>query len=281
MPYGDLVKQTWQRYGCIDDLKKHECTIEEMEEYEPHIAAGHLIFSGVDYGRILEEAEKEADVILWDGGNNDFSFYKPDFYITVMDPFRPTHSHEYYAGEINVRMSDYLVINKVDSAPRSGVDRVHEEIKMINPKARVQECESPVTVTDPSLVKGKRVLIVEDGPTLTHGGMHLGAGFVAAQNIGVGEIVKPEQYCVGTIKEAYKKYSQISEILPALGYGDNQLKELEKSIANIPCDVVLIGTPIDLTRVIKIKQPSVRVTYDLKETKPGDIISAIKQKLNW
>lgn len=277
MPYGDLVKQTWQRYETLEDLKKHECTIEEMEEYEPHIAAGHIIYSGVDYGEILKRAEKEADVILWDGGNNDLSFYKPDLQITVTDPLRSGHEATFHPGAANLRMADVVVINKVDTASAKEIATVRANIKAMNPKATIIEAESPVTVDNPAAVKGKRVLVVEDGPTLTHGDMHFGAGHVAARKYKAAKIVDPRPYAIGTIKKVYENFKQITDILPAMGYGERQMAELNKTINDVPCDVVIVGTPIDLARHLKFNKPSVRVTYELKERKPGGLKAALKR----
>ncbi|OGR75577.1 MAG: GTPase [Elusimicrobia bacterium GWC2_64_44] len=277
MPYGDLVKQTWQRYETLEDLKKHECTIEEMEEYEPHIAAGHIIYSGVDYGEILKRAEKEADVILWDGGNNDMSFYKPDLQITVTDPLRSGHEATFYPGATNLRMADVVVINKVDTATAKEIAVVRENIKKMNPKAVIIEAESPVTVDNPTAVKGKKVLVVEDGPTLTHGDMSFGAGHVAAKKYKAAKIVDPRPYAIGTIKKVYENFKQITDILPAMGYGDKQMAELNKTINAVPCDVVIVGTPIDLARHLKFNKPSVRVTYELKERKAGGLKAALKK----
>ncbi len=270
MPYGDLVKQKVQRYASIDDLKKHECTIEEMEEYEPHITNGTIIYAGVDYEAILREAEKEADVIVWDGGNNDTSFYRPDLTITVADPHRPGHELSYYAGMTNVLLADVVVINKVESATRENVDTVRNNVMSVNPAATIIEGASPVTVEDESLIRGKRVLVVEDGPTLTHGGMSYGAGVIAAQKFGASELVDPRKWAVDSISETFKKYPKTGTLLPAMGYGDKQVKDLEATINRVDCDTVIIGTPIDLRRVVKIKKPSVRVRYELAEiTKPG------------
>ncbi|PKM99025.1 MAG: GTPase [Elusimicrobia bacterium HGW-Elusimicrobia-3] len=277
MPYGDLVKQTWQRYETLEDLKKHDCTIEEMEEYEPHIAAGHIIYSGVDYGEILKRAEKEADVILWDGGNNDLSFYKPDLQITVTDPLRSGHEATFHPGAANLRMADVVVINKVDTASAKEIATVRANIKAMNPKATIIEAESPVTVDNPAAVKGKRVLVVEDGPTLTHGDMHFGAGHVAARKYKAKAIVDPRPYAVGTIKKVYENFKQITDILPAMGYGERQMAELNKTINAVPCDMVIVGTPIDLARHLKFNKPSVRVTYELKERKPGGLKAALKK----
>ncbi len=275
MPYGDLVKQTWQRYETLEDLKTHKCTIEEMEEYEPHIAAGHIIYSGVDYGEILKRAEKEADVILWDGGNNDMPFYKPDLQIVVTDPLRAGNEASYHPGAVNLRMADVIVINKVDTASAAQVKLVKENIKKMNPKAIIIEAESPVTLD--GAVKGKKVLVVEDGPTLTHGEMSFGAGHVAAKKYKAAKIVDPRPYAVGTIKKVYENFLQITDILPAMGYGDAQMAELKKTINAIPADVVIVGTPIDLAKHLNFNKPSVRVTYQLKERKPA--LKAIVQKL--
>ncbi len=263
MPYGDLDAQKVQRFASLDDLKKHNCTIEEMEEYEPHIVNGVIVYAGVDYEAIIREAEKEADVILWDGGNNDTSFYRTDLYVTVADPHRPGHELRYYPGETNLRLADVVIINKVDSAVKENIDEVRKNTKMVNPTARIIEATSPITVEDPDLIAGKRVLVVEDGPTLTHGEMKIGAGVVAAQRMGAAELIDPRPYTVASIEETYKKYPGIGTLLPAMGYGDSQMKDLEETIAAVPCDSVVIGTPIDLRRIIDIKQPSTRVRYDL------------------
>ena len=265
MPYGDLRRQVWQRFATYQDLDLHECTIEEREEYEPHIANGILVFAGVDYEKILREAEKEADIVVWDGGNNDISFYHPDLLIVVADPHRPGHELAYYPGEVNLRMADVVIINKVQTASVEGLDTVRKNIKLVNPKALIIEAASPVTVEDPEVIKGKRVLVVEDGPTLTHGNMAYGAGVIAAKKLGAKELVDPRPYAVGSIAETYKKYTQLGPLLPAVGYGEEQVKELEETINRTPCDVVLIGTPIDLTRVLQINKPAVRATYNLRE----------------
>jgi len=265
MPYGDLVKQSVQRFAELDDLVKHECTIEEMEEYEPHIAMGSVIYAGVDYEKILREAEKEADVILWDGGNNDTSFYKADVTITVVDPHRPGHETTYYPGETNLRMADIVVINKIETANPEDVESVRAAIRDVNPHARIVDAASPIFVDDGDLIKGKKALVVEDGPTLTHGEMQYGAGMVAAEKYGASDVVDPRPYTVGTITKTFEKYPDIGILLPAMGYGEHQMRDLEKTISKTECDVVIIGTPIDLRRVIKIKQPSVRVTYELQE----------------
>jgi predicted GTPase len=265
MPYGDLTKQIWQRFATYQDLERHDCTIEEREEYEPHIANGIVVFAGVDYARILEEAEKEADVVVWDGGNNDLPFYQPDLHIVVVDPHRPGHELAYYPGEANLRMADIVIVNKVDTANPEGIETVLKNVKLVNPAAVIIEASSPITVDDPKLVKGKRVLVVEDGPTLTHGNMAYGAGVIAARKSGASELVDPRPYAVGSIVKTFAKYSHLGPLLPAVGYGQEQIKELEATINKTPCDVVLIGTPIDLRRILHIDKPTVRVKYSLKE----------------
>jgi predicted GTPase len=265
MPYGDLAKQACQRFGSLTDLVKHQCTIEEMEEYEPHIARGQVIYAGVDYELILRQAEKEADVVVWDGGNNDLPFYKPDLYITVADPHRPGHELEYHPGEVNLLAADVVVINKVDTADGECVEIVRSNIREYNPKAIIIDGASPITVENQSIIRGKRVLVVEDGPTATHGEMQYGAGTVAANKFGAAELVDPRPYLKGTLIDTFRKYPEIGTLLPAMGYGGKQVKDLEATIAAIPCDAVIIGTPIDLRRIIKIKQPSTRVEYSLQE----------------
>jgi len=279
MPYGDLVKQRVQRFETIEDLKKHECTIEEMEEYEPHISRGNIIYSGVDYEAILREAEKEADIILWDGGNNDTSFYAPDLTITVVDPHRPGHEVSYYPGQINLRLADVVVINKIDSAYPEDVEEVRKNIRRVNPTARIIDGASPVSVDKPELVNGKKVLVVEDGPTLTHGEMEYGAGYVAAEKYGAAEFANPIPAAVGTIRATFDKYYpgvEETAILPAMGYGDAQIKDLEETINAVDCDAVVIGTPIDLSRIIKINKPTVKVTYDLQEIGKPDLGEVLK-----
>lgn len=277
MPYGDLAAQRCQRYGVIEDMDKHLCTIEEREEYEKHIEAGNLLFAGVDYGEILKQAEAEADVILWDGGNNDYSFYQADLYITVCDPHRAGHEAKYYPGEANLRLADMVIINKMDTADAADVHIIENNIANMNPKATVLLAASPVTVDKPDLIRGKRVLVVEDGPTVTHGGMTFGAGVVAARQLGATEIVDPRPYAVGSIKETFAKYNHLTNILPAMGYGDKQVAELEETIRKVPCDAVLVGTPIDLRRVVKIDQPAVRVTYVLDEEDKTILPNAIEK----
>jgi predicted GTPase len=264
MPYGDLAKQAVQRFATLGDLDKNECTIEEREEYEPHIVNDVLVFAGVDYEAILREAEKEADIILWDGGNNDLPFYQSDFKIVVADPHRPGHETTYHPGEANARIADVFVINKVDTADAENVIRLHDSLSMLAPEAVILEGASPLFVDDPTAIRGKRVLVVEDGPTLTHGGMAYGAGWVAARRFGAAEIVDPRPFAVGTILETYQKYPSTGNVLPAMGYGEHQVKELEKTINNADVDLVLIGTPIDLTRLVKINKPHQRVRYELQ-----------------
>ncbi len=265
MPYGDLVAQKVQRFATVADLKKHKCTIEEMEEYEPHVVRGNVIYAGVDYEAILREAEKEADVILWDGGNNDFPFYKTDLLITVADPHRPGNEVSFYPGEVSLRMADVIVINKIDTAAPDAVQTVRENIQRVNPNAVVIDGASPITVDKPELIKGKRVLCVEDGPTLTHGHMKIGAGIVAARKFGAAELVDPRSAAVGKLAETFKIYPNIGTLLPAMGYGDQQVKDLEATINKTDCDTVVIATPIDLNRIVKIKKPTVKVEYDLQE----------------
>ena len=279
MPYGDLVKQRVQRFADLDDLKKHDCTIEEMEEYEPHINRGTVVYAGVDYGAILAEAEKEADVILWDGGNNDTPFYAPDLMITVVDPHRPGHEISYYPGQTNLRMADVVVINKIDSAYPEDVDEVRANTRSVNPEARIIEAASPTSVTDPDAILGKRVLVVEDGPTLTHGEMEYGAGFVAAERFGATDYVDPRPFASGSIVDTFEKYYGDREevlILPAMGYGEAQMKDLAKTINSSDAEVVVVATPIDLGRVIDIEKPSVRVSYDLQEIGRPDMPEVLK-----
>jgi predicted GTPase len=268
MPYGDLNAQKVQRFAVVKDLEKHKCTVEEMEEYEPHVVRGNVIYAGVDYEAILRAAENDpsgCDVILWDGGNNDFPFYKPDLMITVTDPHRAGHELKYYPGEVTLRIADVVVINKMDSAGPEAIQIVRDSIDKVNPKAIVIDGASPIKVDNSSLIKGKRVLVVEDGPTLTHGEMKLGAGVVAARKFGAAELVDPRPFTVGRLSETFRLYPNIGTLLPAMGYGDQQLKDLETTINNTDCDSVIIATPIDLNRIIKIKKPNTRVYYDLQE----------------
>ena len=278
MPYGDLVAQKVQRYAEVADLEKNKCTVEEMEEYEPHVVRGNVIYAGVDYEAILRAAEKDpkgCDVILWDGGNNDFSFYKPDLTITVVDPHRPGHELSYYPGEVNLRLADVVVINKIDTACPEDIQKVRENIASVNPKAIVVDGASPIRVDDPSLIRGKRVLVVEDGPTLTHGEMKIGAGVIAARKFGAAEEVDPRPFTVGKLSETFKLYPNIGKLLPAMGYGKQQLKDLETTINHTDCDSVIIGTPIDLNRIIRIKKPNTRVYYDLQEIGSPDLAEVL------
>jgi predicted GTPase len=269
MPYGDLVKQKVQRFATVEDLKKHECTIEEMEEYEPHVVTKrNVIYAGVDYEAILREAEKDpdgCDIILWDGGNNDFPFYAPDLMVGVVDPLRPNAEVSYYPGEVVARMSDVICINKIDSASLDNTNIVRKNIAKINPKAIVVDAASYLTVDKPELITGKKVLVIEDGPTLTHGEMKIGAGTVAALKYGAGELIDPRPYAIGKLQDTFNTYPEIGTLLPAMGYGEQQVKDLEKTIANTPCDAVVIATPIDLKRIVNIKQPTVKVDYELQE----------------
>ncbi|MCK5764927.1 MAG: hypothetical protein KAH26_03035 [Bacteroidales bacterium] len=268
MPYGDLVEQKVQRFATIEDLARHKCTVEEMEEYEPHVVRGNVIYAGVDYEAILRAAEQDpdgCDVVIWDGGNNDFPFYVPDLNITVVDPHRAGHELTYYPGEVTLRLADAVVINKMDTACSDGIQEVRNNIAKVNPNAIVIDGASPITVDDPSMIKGKKVLVVEDGPTLTHGEMKIGAGTVAAKKFGAAELVDPRPYTVGKLSETFNIYPNIGTLLPAMGYGEEQLKDLETTINNVECDTVVIGTPIDLNRIIKINKPNTRVYYDLQE----------------
>jgi predicted GTPase len=265
MPYGDLVKQKVQRFATYADLDKHECTIEEREEYEPHIDRGIIVYAGVDYEAILRQAEKEADVILWDGGNNDFSFYKSDLEIVVADPHRAGHELRYHPGETNFRRAQVIVVNKMDTAKPEGIDLVMANIKKVNPKAVVIRANSPTVVSDGGRITGKRVLVIEDGPTLTHGGMRYGAGIVAAQKYGAAVILDPRPFAVGSIKKTFEKYNHLDNVLPAMGYGEKQCADLARTIENVPCDLVVSATPIDITRVIKVSKPILRVGYELEE----------------
>lgn len=279
MPYGDLEAMKVQRFAKIEDLAKNKCTIEEMEEYEPHIAMGSIIYSGVDYEAILREAEKEADIIVWDGGNNDMSFYKPDLSIVVADPLRAGDEISYYPGEVNFRMADVIVINKIDSAYPEDVEEILDNIREYNPTAKVILAASAVMVEGADLIQGKKVLVVEDGPTLTHGEMEFGAGVVAARRFGAEELVDPRPFIVGKIKDTYEKYPYIGALLPAMGYGEQQMKDLEATINNTECDSVVIGTPINLTRFIKINKPTTRVYYELAEIGEPNIKTILKETI--
>jgi predicted GTPase len=265
MPYGDLVSQAVQRYASYEDLERYDCTIEEREEYEPHLDNGILVFAGVDYERILRQAEQEVDIILWDGGNNDIPFFISDFQIVVADPHRPGHELSYHPGETNVRLADVFVINKVDTAGPEQVNQVRQNLATHNPQAVIIEAASPLFVDDPQAIRGKRVLVVEDGPTLTHGDMAIGAGWVAARRAGAAEIIDPRPFAVGSLKETYDKYPKTGAVLPAMGYGDEMTRDLEETIRKVSADMVIIGTPIDLSRVVKIDQPYQRVRYELQE----------------
>jgi len=283
MPYGDLSQQICQRFASVADMDQARCTIEEREEYEPHTAMGNLVFAGVDYELILRRAETEADVILWDGGNNDLPFFRPDLNIVVADPHRPGHEIAYYPGETNLRMADLVIVNKVDTAEPANVTTVEANVRAVNPHATILRAGSPVTVKDPSLIRGKRVLVIEDGPTLTHGEMRYGAGLVAAMRLHASEIVDPRPYARGSIKAVFEKYPHVTQVLPAMGYSDHQITELSETIAAVPCDSVLIATPIDLAHVLKLDKPSTRATYELdeqdKDVLPRAIATAIERRL--
>jgi len=279
MPYGDLNKQRVQRFATLEDLDKHECTIEEREEYEPHINAGIVVYAGVDYQDILKEAEKESDVIVWDGGNNDLPFYIPDLEIVVVDPHRPGHELLYYPGTANLYRADVVVINKVDSTTHENIELVENNVKIKNPKAVIIHADSPIFIDKPEYIKGKKVLVVEDGPTLTHGEMKYGAGIVAARQYGAHEIIDPRPYAVGSIKKTFEKYPHIGTLLPAMGYSRTQMKELEKTINDTPCDLVLVATPIDLGRLLKINKPHKRVRYELQEKEALGLKNIIENRI--
>ncbi len=278
MPYGDLASQAVQRFAEYRDLELQDCTIEEREEYEPHLANGMIVYAGVDYERILRQAESEVDIILWDGGNNDFSFYDSDFRIVVVDPHRPGHELRYHPGEINVRTADVFVINKVDTADAENVIHVRDNLHAVNPSAQVIEAASPLFVDDPAAIRGKRVLVVEDGPTLTHGEMAYGAAWVAARRFGAAQIVDPRPYAVNSILDTYNKYPTTGDVLPAMGYGDAQMGDLQETINRSEADLVLIGTPIDLNRLITINKPSQRVRYELQEIGQPDLAELLSDK---
>ncbi|MFU2157814.1 cyclic 2,3-diphosphoglycerate synthase [Caldisericum sp. AR60] len=278
MPYGNLVEQAVQRFATYEDLDRYKCTIEEREEYEPHIDLGAVIYSGVDYEKILREAEKEADIIVWDGGNNDFPFYRSDLRIVVADPLRAGHELTYHPGETNFRIADVIVINKEDTADFESIELVRNHAREVNPNAVIIDAASPIFVDNGEIVRGKKVVVVEDGPTLTHGEMSYGAGYIAARKLGASEIISPVPYAVGSIKSTYEKYSQTKDVLPAMGYSDVQIRELEQTINSIPADVVVIGTPIDLRRVIKINKPAVRVRYELQEIGKPDLKDILTEK---
>ncbi len=280
MPYGDLIKQEIQRFSKLEDLDKYNCTIEEREEYEPHIKRGNTVFAGVDYHKILREAEKISDVIVWDGGNNDLPFFEPDLHIVVVDPLRLGNESTYHPGEANVRMANLVVINKVDSASKKDVENLKKNIKKLNKNAKIMEAYSPITLDKPLLIKNKRVLVIEDGPTLTHGEMSFGAGLIAAKQYGAKEIINPRKYAVGSIKKAYEKYPHIGNLIPALGYSKLQMEELSRSINRAVADVVIIGTPVDLRKFLKINKPAVKVSYELKEKQGNLLEQMIKDLLN-
>lgn len=277
MPYGDLVKQRIQRFASLEDLEAERCTIEEVEEYEPHITRGVIVYAGVDYEAILREAEKEADVILWDGGNNDTPFYQSDIHIVVVDPHRPGHELVYYPGMANLLMADVIVVNKIDTADLAGIQEVRQNISALNPRALVIDAASPLIVEDGNAIRGKRVLCVEDGPTLTHGGMKYGAAVMAAKKYQAAEIIDPRPFATGKIRRTYARYPEVGPLLPAMGYGEEQIKDLGETIAAVDCDLVVIGTPIDLTRIVPIQQPTVRVMYDLAEIGRPNLVDALKQ----
>jgi predicted GTPase len=279
MPYGDLTTQIVQRFATYEDLDLHRCTIEEREEYEPHIDRGVVVYAGVDYERILREAEKDADVILWDGGNNDLPFFKPDLHLVLTDPHRAGHELLYHPGEANLRLADVVVINKIDTADLSDVATVRENVRSINPEAIIVEAASPITVQNPEAIRGKRVLVIEDGPTLTHGGMAFGAGIVAARRFGAAEIIDPRPYAVRSIRDTFLRYPATGPLLPAMGYGLEQRRDLEETISRTPADLVLIGTPIDLRRVVNIRQPSQRVGYELQEIGRPTLVEILEGKL--
>jgi predicted GTPase len=276
MPYGDLVQQRVQRFARVQDLADQRCTIEEREEYEPHILAGSIVYAGVDYGAILSEAEKEADVVVWDGGNNDLPFYVPDLEIVVLDPHRAGHERTYHPGEANFRRAHVLVINKIDTADRQGVLAVWDAIRELNPGAMVVEAASPLRVPDAGEIRGRRVLAIEDGPTLTHGGMKYGAGVLAAQKFGAAEIIDPRPYAVGSLARTFQQYPGIGPLLPAMGYGEEQIRDLEATVERTPADLVLVATPVDLARVMRMSKPAVRVGYDLQELGKPDLADALQ-----
>jgi predicted GTPase len=276
MPYGDLVAQRVQRFATLADTERHHCTIEEIEEYEPHIVTGSVVYAGVDYAAILKEAEAEADVILWDGGNNDFPFYRPDLHIVVADPLRLGNELTYYPGEANLRMADVAVINKVDTADLEATEVLRDHIRAANPRALIVEAASPVTADHPEIITGRSVLVVEDGPTVTHGDMRFGAGTVIAKKFGAREIVDPRSYAVGSLVDTFRTYPAIGPLLPAMGYSDQQVRDLETTIDRVPCDVVVVGTPIDLSRLVSIRKPVVRVRYELQEIGQPDLALVVE-----
>jgi predicted GTPase len=280
MPYGDLTAQRVQRFETLEDMARQQCTIEEMEEYEPHIRLGFTVYAGVDYGQILEQSQNEADVILWDGGNNDIPFYKPNLHITVADPHRQGHELSYFPGRINLIMADVVVINKVDTAEAEAISALRDNVYRLNPRAAVVEAASPIFLEGREEIWGKRVLVVEDGPTLTHGGMKFGAGVIAARKYGALEIIDPRGFTSGKIRETYETYPNIGSVLPAVGYGEQQIKDLEATINNVSCDLVIIATPVDLTRIISINKPMLKVGYELQEIGKPDLTDLVKKHLN-
>jgi len=277
MPYGDLRKQVCQRFASMEDLDRYECTLEEREDYEPHIANGFVVYAGVDYERILREAEKEADIIVWDGGNNDVPFYASDLHIVVADPHRPGHELAYHPGETNLRMANVVVINKVDTADPNNIETVQKNIKMVNPDATIVKAASPITVDNPKLIRGRKVLVVEDGPTLTHGSMAYGAGTIIAKKLGAS-VVDPHPYAVGSIRDVFRKYPHIQALLPAVGYGKEQIRELEETINKTPCDAVVIGTPIDLRQALRLNKPAVRVRYEVQEVGKPNLEDVLRSR---
>lgn len=279
MPYGNLVEQVVQRFADHSDLDKYQCTIEEREEYEPHLERGLIVYAGIDYKRILDQAEAEADIILWDGGNNDLPFYRPDLHIVLVDPHRPGHEVRYHPGETNLRLADVVIINKVDTADAEGLIEVWRNVQRVARKARIIEAASPIAVEDPAAIRGRKVLVIEDGPTLTHGEMAYGAGFVAAQKFGAAEIVDPRPYTVGSLTQVYKQFPATSRVLPAMGYGQIQREELEQTINATPCDLVLIGTPINLGKLLTINQPWQRIRYELQEIGQPTLTQILKERL--
>lgn len=280
MPYGDLMRERVQRFASYGDLKRHDCTIEEIEEYEPHIEHHTLVYAGVDYEAILKEAEKESDIIVWDGGNNDTPFYLPDIHITIVDPHRPGHELTYYPGETNLLLADIIIVSKEDTAKPDDIDSVKSHVKSSNPKAVIVDALLPITVERPELIKGRRVLVIEDGPTLTHGGMSFGAGILAAEKFGAREIIDPRPFAVGSIAESFKKYPHIGNLLPAMGYGRAQMEELQETIRRIPCDIILIGTPVDLRKLMHIDKPTDRVRYTLQEKSPPTLKELLIKRLH-
>lgn len=276
MPYGDLSKEILQRFASLEDLDKYECSIEEREEYEPHIEKGFIVYAGIDYERILREAEKEADVIVWDGGNNDIPFIKPNVHLVVLDPLRPGHELTHYPSEINVRMADAAIINKTDTAEQKNIELVESNAKLLNPAATIIKASSEITLDKPDLVKGKRVLVIEDGPTVTHGDMRYGVGLVAAKRFHASEIVDPRSSAIGIVKDTFRKYPHLTQVLPTMGYGNKQVRDLEATISRVDCDSIIIGTPADIRRIIKFPKPTVRVSYELREMTKPDIHDVLK-----